>query len=80
MKCDHIREIKLVSEAVRDGFMTLLGPVRYSLVLSSAVWYCLESVWYGLVLSDTVWYCMVWLCIVWLLWFYDSVRTGLGVV
>ena len=25
IKCDHITEIKFVSEAVRDGFTTVLG-------------------------------------------------------
>ena len=40
MKCDHIREIKFVSKAVRDGFMTPLGPVWYCLELSVMVWYC----------------------------------------
>ena len=36
MKCDHIREIKFVSDTVKDGFMTVLGPVE---------------VWSGMVLS-----------------------------
>ena len=36
MKCDHIREIKFVSDTVKDGFMTVLGRVE---------------VWSGMVLS-----------------------------
>ena len=52
MKCDHIREIKFLSEAIRDGFMTVLYD------MSCMVWY--SMFWYGTLGHRTVWFGIVW--------------------